>query len=296
MSIPLNPGITGPQFYTGLANYDDPVMATFQRYRESRGWWVCPRNPFVDGFKVDYAPFYDGSIRRHFQSPAKYLWGMTYVAFVVGMLKPQLLKNGSWVSALDSASPGIYRRNWDTRLSHQWAMRKLTYLRAVRPALGMFTFLCLYWIPRELFAQNFGRRNRRFWQDFADHAVGCASLMMFGRYIFGTWTCRFLICWVGGAYIFNEHHWAYSGHAHNMTKEMAVPRRMAQYYGLPDGGEGYDVFEGAEMAYTYRTESQNRRWYLAAPSWKVRNHTMYENHPWYRQDHGWGLYLISTGN
>lgn len=211
------------------------------------------------------------------------------MSIFVAMIRPGF-NNGNYFTYTDDGGPGPFRRNWDMRLQHQWAMRKLAYLQTVRPVLGTMFCLSIYWFPRELFSQNFGRKNRRYWFDMADHVVGMSCFFMVGRYVLGTMIARYLTLWCGFfIYWYAEVHYSYSNLCNQYVREFHVPKRLATYYGLPDGGEGYDTLEGAEQAYTWRTEAQSQRWYLMSSRFKVRNSTMYENHPWYRTDFGWGV-------
>eukprot|EP01062_Namystynia_karyoxenos_P048980 TRINITY_DN3740_c1_g4_i2.p1 TRINITY_DN3740_c1_g4~~TRINITY_DN3740_c1_g4_i2.p1 ORF type:complete len:283 (+),score=75.31 TRINITY_DN3740_c1_g4_i2:139-987(+) len=264
--------------------YEDPCSASFQRYRETKAWWVCPRNPFIDGGRVNPAPFFDTAIRPWHDSPGKWIWGSTLGGFAYGLSRiladhcPDL---GNW---------GAHRRNWDVRWNHSWAMRRLYYLRITRPTLLAGGGACAYWVPRELFSQNFGRRNRKGYLDPLPHIVGSLGFLFFTRPIIGTVFARWAFYWIllGGWY--NEAAYAYGFTYGQFQRDYFVPLQYAHQYGLPQGGEGYDMLDGGEHGLEWRLESTTRSPYLQWTKWKVRSGPEYDHHPWFRYDWGhWGV-------
>eukprot|EP00756_Hemistasia_phaeocysticola_P064604 Hpha_TRINITY_DN7925_c0_g1::TRINITY_DN7925_c0_g1_i1::g.146142::m.146142 len=264
-------------------HYDDPAQATFQRYRETRAWYVCPRNPFIDGVTFNLAPFFDNKGRRVGDSPARWIWGGMTAGLCVG-LGNAMAANTDMFSGLSSKK--VLDKNWNVRRNHGWAMRRLFILRITRPLIGVTGVACAYWIPREFFSQAFGRRNKFGSTDIMPHLVGCTSLFLLCRPVVGALQARLMFHWAFWAAAVYE--WLYSkgqtpGQYH---REFVWPQQMAHRYGLPNGGEGFDNIEGGEMSTTYRLESDAVAPFLRFKRFKIRNLVDSENHPVHRFD--WG--------
>lgn len=190
---------------------------------------------------------------------------------------------------------GPLRRNWDVRINHVWAMRKLQMLRTIRPVAGIMFVVSLFIIPRELYAQNFGRRNRRMWPDLMPTMVGCASILFIGRYFMGSYLAKSVSHWVGMLGGAAELCWGTGISVRQNATEFFLPRKSVLVYGLPDGGEGFDMIHGGEMATEWKLESLRRsplrKYGAGGNDYQVRNHAMYENHPLYRLEPGWGPFF-----
>eukprot|EP01065_Artemidia_motanka_P007262 TRINITY_DN1358_c3_g2_i1.p1 TRINITY_DN1358_c3_g2~~TRINITY_DN1358_c3_g2_i1.p1 ORF type:complete len:306 (+),score=95.38 TRINITY_DN1358_c3_g2_i1:72-920(+) len=258
--------------------YDDPTSASFQRFREAKNWYVCPRNPFVDGGKLDAAPFFDTQIRRVGDAPAKWIWGSLYAGLLYGF--------GLHVQRASGIGSMSEMGMLDTRISHGWAMRRLFFLRMTRPAVIAGGLMSSYWVPRELFSQNFGRRNRRHYFDGLPHFVGAGAMYFCSRPFLGTHQAKsafWLIFMVG---LVQEYFYALGHSLNDQQRDHVYPATLAARFGLPDGGEGYDGLVGGEHGQYFQLESSVTGLYTPSAAYKVRNNNMLENHPMFRIDFG----------
>lgn len=281
------------QIYGVLSSYyEDPGSATFQRHRETKGWWICPRNPMIDGWRCDLAPFFDVQIRRGNESPARWIWGGVAFSYIVGIAKH--FNDAHGIHDLNHGGEGHMKAeiNWNIRSNHAWAAKRLHTLRVIRPMLLTAAAMCSHWVPRELFSQNFGRRNRRGYFDVIPWMFGHCSCYLLMRPIVGTmWTRAY---WLWGVFLLGvmEMCYAFGGFVHAVEGEYLYPAMLCAEYGLPNGGEGWDVLWGGEMSQDYRMEGTVNTPFLQGYEHKVRNwaNGMMNDHPAFRFD--WG-YMIA---
>eukprot|EP00754_Rhynchopus_humris_P044684 Rhum_TRINITY_DN4326_c0_g1::Rhum_TRINITY_DN4326_c0_g1_i1::g.13767::m.13767 len=259
--------------------YNDPLFATSAMKREGKPWYVCPRNPFRDGFKCDMSAFFDRH-RSYSDCPSRWIPSSFF---------------GGAVSGLSNTLGKYYMagrenvKNKDFRMGHQWAMKRLGLVNMLRPAFLWLGVVSTYAVTRELFSQNTGRRSRRGYYDLLPHAVGMVptwfALVGAVGLEFATPVAAFL--GIGfGAFIYTE---ALGETLLNAHREMRYPLRMAYLYGLPDGGEGYDFPVGGEYANQYRMESEVEKQRLNVGH-NVRMSPKFDDHPQFRQD--WGHFTF----
>eukprot|EP00755_Sulcionema_specki_P011607 Sspe_Gene.7848::Locus_2661_Transcript_1_1_Confidence_1.000_Length_974::g.7848::m.7848 len=265
--------------FTLTNNADDPATSTFQRHREVKGWWVCPRNPLTDGFQVNWAPFFDCQSRRLGEAPGRWIWGSAYAGAAFGLMR-SLLEGNMFVHLPRPTLPN------QARWGHGWAQRRLFFLRITRPALIGFAMASAFWVPRELFCQNFNRRNRRNHFDFLPTVIGSAcaypmAVACFGRaFTWGMFKIAFpgFFIWE----MFYSLGWTWS----QWQREMHYPLQLAHHYGLPNGGKGWDQIDGGDHATEYRLESAVQSPFLQHTLRKIRNPAMMDHFPQLKYE--WG--------
>ncbi|KAJ9445081.1 hypothetical protein DIPPA_27996 [Diplonema papillatum] len=260
-----------------------PLLAISAHQRETKPWYACPRNPIVDGVRCDLAPFM-GENRRGSDNPGKWIVGGFYYGFIRGL-----------INCLSQFSPmenkgSLKRHNSNIRLGHTWAMKRMAYLWCIRPALLTSFFMASYWVPKELFAQNFGRRNRRNHFDGLPHLIGSLSAYIVvskhtGRFI-GRPVWWFLFI-AGTA---QELFYAHGSTIFNQQIDNIFPMQMAAMYGLPKGGENFDMIAGGEHATEWRMESSTESPVQQVQRYNIRSAPEADHHPKFRYDWGHASY------
>eukprot|EP01061_Rhynchopus_euleeides_P030341 TRINITY_DN50434_c0_g1_i1.p1 TRINITY_DN50434_c0_g1~~TRINITY_DN50434_c0_g1_i1.p1 ORF type:complete len:283 (+),score=19.96 TRINITY_DN50434_c0_g1_i1:84-932(+) len=254
----------------------DPRFSLSQHHREGKPWWVSPRDPFTHGFKCDLSEFFSTK-RRLTDSPGTVI---QYAAAAGAMQAATSFVN---IEIASNATDGAKQK--DMRTTHVWAMKRLSTLRIFRSSLMWAGVTASYFVPREMVSQNWGRRNQRNHFDAVPHLAGCAGL----------WLAQFLVLGaqhansylpatfvLGTAYLFAE-----SQASLNMDsqREVSYPIQLAHMYGLPFGGEGFDLPAGGETQNIYRMESETERGFQMH-NVKVRQTPMADVYPPHQSD--WG--------
>eukprot|EP01059_Diplonema_ambulator_P025365 TRINITY_DN42403_c0_g1_i1.p1 TRINITY_DN42403_c0_g1~~TRINITY_DN42403_c0_g1_i1.p1 ORF type:complete len:294 (+),score=45.01 TRINITY_DN42403_c0_g1_i1:37-882(+) len=269
--------------FTDASNYDNPIMATSQHKRETKPWYVCPRTPWTHGFVFDAAPFLNYSKRRLGDNPG----GMVQAAFIMGYG----YGIGYCIKDLGIERYGMTAaRQQNVRLGHEWAMKRLAFVWVMRPALLASSIVAAYAFPKELFQQNFNRKNKRGFYDPLPHFVGLATMFPVAKVMMGTVAARYLFGWGlfwGGFYDLNH----YMGHnIWNYQRDLIYPQIMSNLYGLPNGGEGFDGFVDGEHAKQWRLESFTESLWLPGKH-KIANSHKYDDHPKMKQEWGHASYF-----
>eukprot|EP01063_Lacrimia_lanifica_P041577 TRINITY_DN9738_c0_g1_i2.p1 TRINITY_DN9738_c0_g1~~TRINITY_DN9738_c0_g1_i2.p1 ORF type:complete len:286 (+),score=83.06 TRINITY_DN9738_c0_g1_i2:67-924(+) len=260
-------------------HYKEAHLSTSQHYRETRPWYVCPRDPIQDGLVFDTSCFFNPT-RRLGDHPGKWIAGAFYYGFFQGAYAASQNQSGVMMGKMPKW------KNQYTRLGHLWATKRLAFLFMVRPAVVLGSLMSAYWIPREAFSQNFGRRNKRNHYDFLPNAVGCVTMAAAAHTVMGTLWSRPILFY---GLIFNSlSEWIHSTgwSIFQAQRENVYPLIMAAMYGLPDKGEGYDMIADGEHAQNWRMESNIEGGYLQMQKFLVRQSPQYDDHPKLRYD--WG--------
>ena len=72
--------------YDSIGSGKEPRFAITAMHREGRPWWVCPRNPFVEGWKFDLSAFFSKE-RRWSDSPNLMISLAMYYGFLNACFK-----------------------------------------------------------------------------------------------------------------------------------------------------------------------------------------------------------------
>ena len=246
-------------------DYCNPIYATSAHMRETKPWYVCPRDPMIDGWKLDTYPFICAAGRDPSESPGRMIAISAATGCGIGIytcLKDQMVTD----------APGTFKRlNLNVRSTHTWAMKRLSWVWVLRPTLQLGFAAASYAIPKEIFCQNFGRRNRRGHFDPVPHFFGTLSLLVGARIASGGSVPAGRAALIYGGFGGLFYYWGKSQGmgTPEMTREFSWPVTMTMVYGAPGDHNQWDCMAGGEFGTHWRMESAVEYPFLAVNLFQV---------------------------
>eukprot|EP01060_Flectonema_neradi_P006959 TRINITY_DN14818_c0_g1_i1.p1 TRINITY_DN14818_c0_g1~~TRINITY_DN14818_c0_g1_i1.p1 ORF type:complete len:286 (+),score=11.15 TRINITY_DN14818_c0_g1_i1:67-924(+) len=254
-------------------DYANPIYSTSAHFRETKPWYVCPRDPLIDGFRFDSYPFLCTAGRDPGESPARQICVAASLGLGIGIYG--CIKDSAATESIGQNQ----KMHQNVRSTHAWAMQRMGWVWVMRPCLLLAGMAAGYTIPKELFSQNFGRRNRRGHFDLLPHFVGLGGLYFSARVLAGRHAARKLMPLVG--LTGSMYYWCKStgGGLVEVAREIGFPIVMAFQYGAPGDHNQWDTMVGGEHATHWRMESAVQYPYLFSQIFQVKSTDKLDDHP-----------------